>query len=58
VRRLPARYVTLGGDKGYDNHGFVVACRKRVVTPHVAQNLKMAGGSAIDARTVGHAGYA
>ena len=27
------------------------------VTPHVAQNLKRAGGSAIDRRTTRHAGY-
>lgn len=28
------------------------------VTPHVAQNDKRSGGSAIDARTTRHAGYA
>ena len=28
------------------------------VTPHVAQNLKRPGGSAIDARTTQHPGYA
>jgi IS5 family transposase len=28
------------------------------VTPHVAQNLERRGGSAIDARTTRHAGYA
>ena len=27
------------------------------VTPHVAQNLKQPGGSAIDSRTTRHAGY-
>ena len=27
------------------------------VTPHIAQNLKRRGGSAIDGRTVRHAGY-
>ena len=27
------------------------------VTPHVSQNLKRAGGSAIDQRTTRHAGY-
>jgi len=52
------RRVTLGGDKGYDDRRFVAECRKRHVTPHVAQNLKARGGSAIDARTAGRAGYA
>jgi hypothetical protein len=33
-------------------------CRQRGVTPHVAQNLKRGDGSAIDDRTVRHAGYA
>jgi hypothetical protein len=27
------------------------------VTPHVAQNLKRSGGSAIDGRTTRHSGY-
>ena len=33
-------------------------CRNLKVTPHVAQNLARPGGSAIDARTTQHAGYA
>ena len=33
-------------------------CRNLKVTPHVAQNLERPGGSAIDARTTHHAGYA
>ena len=37
---------------------FVAECRKRKVTPHVAQNTKRSGGSAIDGRTTRHAGYA
>ena len=54
---LPGRQrITLGGDKGYDTHDFVASCRALKVTPHVAQNLARAGGSAIDARTVRHPG--
>lgn len=49
--------VTLGADKGYDTKGFVEDCRDLNVTPHVAQNLKRSGGSAIDGRTTRHAGY-
>ncbi len=33
-------------------------CRHIKVTPHVAQNLERPGGSAIDARTTQHPGYA
>ena len=56
---LPGRQrITLGGDKGYDTHDFVESCRALKVTPHVAQNLARPGGSAIDARTVRHPGYA
>jgi transposase len=49
---------TIGADKGYDVADFVAACREQGITPHVAQNLKHSGGSAIDARTTRHAGYA
>ena len=49
--------VTVGGDKGYDTADFVAECRNMDVTPHVAQNDKRRGGSAIDARTTRHAGY-
>jgi len=48
---------TLGADRGYDTHDFVAACRKRRVTPHVAQNDRHRR-SAIDGRTTRHAGYA
>src|SRR5262249_39839321 len=51
------RRVTLGGDKGYDTRGFVKRLREMHVTPHVAQNVKRSGGSAIDTRTTRHAGY-
>ena len=50
VRRL-----TLGADKGYDASDFVNDLRRMCVTPHVAAKAK---GSAIDARTTRHAGYA
>lgn len=49
---------TLGADKNYDTHGFVADTRALGVTPHVSQNLKRSGGSAIDGRTTRHAGYA
>jgi transposase len=49
--------VTVGADKGYDTADFVAECRTMEVTPHVAQNDKRRGGSAIDARTTRHAGY-
>ena len=52
------RGVTLGADKAYDTHGLVAALRAMGVTPHVAQNTKRRGGSAIDGRTTRHAGYA
>ena len=49
--------VTLAADKGYDARGFVKTCRELGVTPHVAQNTRRTGGSAIDGRTVRHPGY-
>jgi len=49
--------VTVGADKAYDTRDFVAECRNMRVTPHVAQNHKRPGGSAIDARTTRHAGY-
>ena len=48
---------TLGADKNYDTADFVTQCRDRNITPHVAQNIRRSGGSAIDARTSRHAGY-
>jgi len=50
--------VTVGADKGYDTKDFVAECRNLKVTPHVAQNVKRNGGSAVDGRTTRHAGYA
>jgi hypothetical protein len=48
------RRITAGGNKKYDQHPFVDACRTMNVTPHVAQKKR----SAIDGRTSRHAGYA
>ena len=50
--------VTVGADKGYDTKDFVAECREMKVTPHVAQNVKRKGGSAIDGRTTHATGYA
>ena len=59
LEQIPGtKQVTVGGDKGYDTADFVAECRNLKVTPHVAQNLERPGGSAIDARTTQHAGYA
>jgi len=44
---------TLGADKNYDTKAFVADCRKRKVTPHVAQKKH----TAIDGRTTRHEGY-
>jgi len=55
VARTAKGKATLGADKGYDVAEFVAAMRELKVTPHVAQKNK---GSAIDARTTRHAGYA
>jgi transposase len=53
-----SRRITLAGDRGYDTRDFVASCRALTVTPHVAQNQARPGGSALDARTVRHPGYA
>jgi transposase len=58
LEQIPGRkLVTVGGDKGFDTRDFVGECRLLGVTPHVAQNLKRNGGSAIDGRTTRHLGY-
>ncbi len=49
--------VTLAADKGYDTREFVKEMRHMNVTPHVSQNVRRSGGSAIDGRTTRHAGY-
>ena len=59
VGALPGeRRKTLGADKAYDTAEFVASLRDQNVTPHVAQNTTRPGGSAIDARTTRHGGYA
>jgi transposase len=59
LEQIPGRkQVTVGGDKAYDTADFVAECRNLKVTPHVAQNLERPGGSALDARTTQHVGYA
>jgi hypothetical protein len=50
--------VTVAADKAYDTRDFVKEMRGMKATPHVAQNEKRPGGSAIDHRTTRHAGYA
>jgi transposase len=57
-RLAGSRRITLGGDKGYDTREFVATCRALNITPHVAQNNKRRGGSALDARTTHYPGYA
>jgi transposase len=54
---LTARRITVAGDKAYDRRAWVAAVRQMGITPHVAQNAFVYGGSAIDARTTRHAGY-
>jgi len=49
--------VTVAADKGYDTREFVKEMRHMNVTPHVSQNVRRSGGSAIDGRTTRHAGY-
>jgi transposase len=56
-RLVGTQRVTLGADKGYDTKDFVKEVRSMNVTPHVSQNHKRPGGSAIDDRTTRHEGY-
>jgi transposase len=52
-----AKRGTIAADKGYDTRELVAEMRAMNVTPHVAQNEKRPGGSALDGRTTRHAGY-
>jgi transposase len=54
TRRKPGR-ITVGADKGFDDHKFVTAARRLGVTPHVAQFERRT--SSIDKRTTRHPGY-
>ena len=49
---------TVGAGKHFDTGDFITVSRDLGFVPHVSQNLKRAGGSAIDARTTRHSGYA
>jgi transposase len=49
--------MSIGADKAYDTRDFVETVRELNIRPHVAQNVKRSGGSAIDQRTTRHAGY-
>jgi transposase len=55
---LTTRRITVGADKLYDTREWVAAVRRMGITPHVAASVDRRGGSAIDGRTVRHAGYA
>ena len=59
---FPAGHKTLGADKGYDTHDFVMEAREFGITPHVAQNAYETATaqrrSTIDGRTTRHPGYA
>jgi transposase len=58
VDRIPGEQrVTIGADKAYDTRELVRELRAMQATPHVAQNEKRRGGSALDRRTTRHAGY-
>jgi transposase len=50
--------MSVGADKGYDTRDFVATVREMNIRPHVAQNVKRSGGSAIDGRTSRHVSYA
>jgi transposase len=60
ISRRPGDHrVTVGSDKGYDAREYVTLLREVGATPHVAQCTPSSRrGSAIDARTTRHAGYA
>ena len=49
--------MSVGADKAYDTRDFVTTVREMNIRPHLAQNLKRRGGSALDARTTRHATY-
>jgi len=55
---LTTRRITVGADKLYDTREWVATVRRMGITPHVAASVHRRGGSAIDGRTVRHAGYA
>lgn len=55
---IPASRSRTGGvEKAYDTREFIQACRRRRVTPHVANNASGIRRSAIERRTVRQEGY-
>src|SRR5687767_328288 len=59
IAAIPGRHrITVAGDKAYDTRTAVAELRRMGATPHVAPNAERPGGSAIDGRTMRHAGYA
>ena len=54
IASLPSRPVSVGGDKGYDTHGFVEILRQLKATPHIALKKK---SRTLDSRTTRHPGY-
>ena len=56
-RRRRSAPMSVGGDKAYDTRDFVQTVREMSIRPHVAQNTKRPGGSAIDRRTTRHESY-
>lgn len=57
-RWAPNRVITVAADKAYDTRDFVGVLRDMNMRPHVTQNVKRNGGSAVDGRTTRHASYA
>ena len=53
----PRKPISVGADKAYDTRDFVSTLRAYGVRAHVAQNVKRAGGGAIDRRTARHESY-
>ncbi len=49
--------MSIGADKAYDTRDFVETVRELNIRPHVAQNVKRSGGSAIDGRTTRYTSY-
>jgi transposase len=56
-RRGPRAPISVGADKAYDTRDFVKTLREMGIRPHVAQNLRRSGGSAVDQRITRHSGY-
>jgi transposase len=53
----PRQPITVGADKAYDTRDLVGTLRAYGMRAHVTQNVKRAGGSAIDGRTARHESY-